>query len=447
MKVGQQSIGPGCTWHGVKHERIGHVKAKLYPITSQSEVSEAVEAAREALRAHETIVIPTDTVYGIAADAFSHRGVAKLLADKGRSRTMPPPVMIFDLASLPGVAAEIPDEAYELGRKFWPGALTMILYAYPSLEWDLGDTRGTVAVRVPDNEFARKLLTEHGPLAVSSANRTGMPAASSATEALEQLGDKVSIIVDTAQPVQNADAADEEHKTATETAQDSVEEKAQPHEHYEATEDTEDTAKTPEDTEEQAEDTETQGTEAVTTGKSISLHKAPPEADGRAQTGTPPLPSTILDCTSTPFVVVREGAISLQELREVVPSIVTRAELDEKNSAANRAKDRTEADSEDKSQEGLEEAYEHWDSEHKESAEEAPLAASPSVGSVGSLLMDAVTGVFAGTNTAIDQRRTRTYRNNTPQPVKTDTAPLAPVSVADARALVFGADTAEAEDK
>ena len=165
------------------------MKAKLYPVSSDTEVSEAITAAREALNSHETIVIPTDTVYGIACDAFSHEGVAKLLSDKGRSRTMPPPVMIFDQASLSGVADEIPDEVYELGRKFWPGALTVILYSYPSLNWDLGDTQGTVAVRVPNDEFALKLLTEHGPLAVSSANKTGQQAAVNAQQAADQLGE------------------------------------------------------------------------------------------------------------------------------------------------------------------------------------------------------------------------------------------------------------------
>ena len=172
------------------------MKAKLYPVSSETEVSKAITAAREALNSHETIVIPTDTVYGIACDAFSHEGVAKLLSDKGRSRTMPPPVMIFDQASLSGVADEIPDEVYELGRKFWPGALTVILYSYPSLNWDLGDTQGTVAVRVPNDEFALKLLTEHGPLAVSSANKTGQQAAVNAQQAADQLGENVSLIVD-----------------------------------------------------------------------------------------------------------------------------------------------------------------------------------------------------------------------------------------------------------
>ena len=125
------------------------MNAKLYPVTTDTETTEAVEAAREALNAHETIVIPTDTVYGIACDAFSHQGVSKLLADKGRSRTMPPPVLIFDLAALAGVADEIPNDVYDLGNKFWPGALTIILYSYPSLTWDWAKPKGRLLYVCP----------------------------------------------------------------------------------------------------------------------------------------------------------------------------------------------------------------------------------------------------------------------------------------------------------
>lgn len=378
------------------------MKAKLYPVSSDTEVSEAVEAARAALNAHETVIIPTDTVYGIACDAFSHRGVAKLLADKGRSRTMPPPVMIFDQAALSGVADEIPDEVLELGRAFWPGALTVILYAYPSLSWDLGDTQGTVAVRVPDDEFALKLLAEHGPLAVSSANKTGQPAAQDAQQAAEQLGEDVTLIVDGGtRPVpvhQPAEANDGQTESADTAASEESSEAEEP----------------------------------------------------RKNTATEPnaqaLPSTILDCTSTPFVVVREGAIPVAELRTVVPSIVTRAELDARKSqqTKERAAQRQEREAVE-SQEGLDEAYQQWDQDHsdeKNTSEPARRAEAPVEGSVASALMDAM-GMISETAAAavsagIDQKRTRGYRNNTPQPVKSNEEPVNPVSIQQARALVFG---------
>mgnify|MGYP001146405507 CR=1 FL=1 len=81
-------------------------------------------------------------------------------------------------------------------KAFWPGALTVILPARESLTWDLGETHGTVALRMPDNEFALELLSETGPLAVSSANLTGQPAARTAQEAYEALGDRVSVYLD-----------------------------------------------------------------------------------------------------------------------------------------------------------------------------------------------------------------------------------------------------------
>ena len=87
--------------------------------------------------------MPTDTVYGIAADAFSAQAVATLLAAKGRGRNMPPPVLIPQAATMDGLAVDVPDFARELAARFWPGALTLILHAQPSLTWDLGETRGT----------------------------------------------------------------------------------------------------------------------------------------------------------------------------------------------------------------------------------------------------------------------------------------------------------------
>lgn len=133
------------------------------------------------------VVMPTDTVYGIAADAFSPTAVAALLAAKGRGRQMPPPVLIPDARTLDGLCDAVPESVRALVAAFWPGGLTVICRAQPSLAWDLGETRGTVAVRVPDHPAALALLRRTGPLAVSSANRTGSPAARTAAEAAEQL--------------------------------------------------------------------------------------------------------------------------------------------------------------------------------------------------------------------------------------------------------------------
>jgi tRNA threonylcarbamoyl adenosine modification protein (Sua5/YciO/YrdC/YwlC family) len=152
--------------------------------------------AKVAIGQKELVVVPTDTVYGLACDAFSHEGVKKLLAAKGRDRQSPPPVLIGNVAALDGLAQDIPALAHKLAETFWPGALTLILKAQPSLTWDLGETKGTVALRMPDHKIALALLQETGPLAVSSANLTGEPAAITCQQAEGYLGSMVKVYLD-----------------------------------------------------------------------------------------------------------------------------------------------------------------------------------------------------------------------------------------------------------
>lgn len=156
----------------------------------------AIDEAVHVLARGGLVVLPTDTVYGIAADAFSPPAVAALLAAKGRGRQMPPPVLVPDVRTVDGLCDAVPDAARDLMTAFWPGALTVICRAQPSLAWDLGETRGTVAVRMPDHPAALAVLRRTGPLAVSSANRTGRPAALTADEARDQLGDAVGLYLD-----------------------------------------------------------------------------------------------------------------------------------------------------------------------------------------------------------------------------------------------------------
>lgn len=210
-----------------------------YNCTNDVQRSEGLAHAQKAIAAKQVIVMPTDTVYGIAADAFSPQAVATLLAAKGRGRNMPPPVLIPRMQTMDGLATEIGEDAKKLAEKFWPGGLTLIFHAQPSLTWDLGDTVGTVALRVPDDQLALDLLTITGPLAVSSANRTGQAAAQTASEAREQLAESVEVYL---------------------------------------------------------------------------------EAGFRPLEGTSAVPSTIVDATGLRLRIVREGAISLEQIREVVPS-------------------------------------------------------------------------------------------------------------------------------
>jgi tRNA threonylcarbamoyl adenosine modification protein (Sua5/YciO/YrdC/YwlC family) len=158
--------------------------------------AEACDAAREAIEDGQCIVLPTDTVYGIGVDAFSAEAVQRLLDAKKRGRDMPPPVLIGEPVLFRTLAVDVPETAQALVDRHWPGALTVICRIQPSLQIDLGDTEGTIALRVPDHELARDILRRTGPLAVSSANISGQPAALTCDEAIDQLGDSVSVYLD-----------------------------------------------------------------------------------------------------------------------------------------------------------------------------------------------------------------------------------------------------------
>ncbi|TDW83286.1 tRNA threonylcarbamoyl adenosine modification protein (Sua5/YciO/YrdC/YwlC family) [Kribbella sp. VKM Ac-2566] len=160
------------------------------------ELAPAYRAAVDAIEAGDLVVLPTDTVYGIAADAFKADAVQRLLDAKGRGRDMPPPVLISVVESLDALATDVPDNGRKLCEEFWPGPLTVICHAQTSLMWDLGETQGTVALRVPDHENTRELLSRTGPLAVSSANKSGQPAALDVYDAEEQLGESVAVYLD-----------------------------------------------------------------------------------------------------------------------------------------------------------------------------------------------------------------------------------------------------------
>ncbi|GAA1341456.1 L-threonylcarbamoyladenylate synthase [Arthrobacter roseus] len=216
--------------------------------------SEGLASAQQAIAHKQCVVMPTDTVYGIAADAFSPQAVATLLAAKGRGRNMPPPVLIPRAVTMDGLAVDVSVDARKLAEAFWPGGLTLIFHAQPSLTWDLGDTRGTVALRVPNDPVALDLLSMTGPLAVSSANRSGHAAALTVAEAEEQLGESVAVYLE---------------------------------------------------------------------GGSRPLAE-----------GADRQPSTIVDATSSTLRVVREGSISIEQLREVVPELEHAGSADDEPSPA-----------------------------------------------------------------------------------------------------------------
>ena len=158
--------------------------------------SEAIAAATDAVKSGRLIVLPTDTVYGIGADAFDSQAVAALLAAKGRGRDMPVGVLVGSWHTIEGLVYSVSESARELIRAFWPGALSLVVQQAPSLQWDLGDARGTVMLRMPLQPVALELLRQTGPMAVSSANVSGQPPATTAAEAQRQLGELVDVYLD-----------------------------------------------------------------------------------------------------------------------------------------------------------------------------------------------------------------------------------------------------------
>jgi L-threonylcarbamoyladenylate synthase len=169
---------------------------QIFDCADEAQRTEGIAAAVSAVKGGALVVLPTDTVYGIGADAFDAVAVAALLTAKGRGRDMPVPVLVGSWHTIDGLAFTVPASARELIRAFWPGALSIVVQQAPSLQWDLGEARGTVMVRMPLHPVAIEVLREVGPMAVSSANISGQPPAVTAENARAQLGDRVEVYLD-----------------------------------------------------------------------------------------------------------------------------------------------------------------------------------------------------------------------------------------------------------
>lgn len=169
---------------------------KVYDCRLPAERDQGIAAAVAAVRRGELIVMPTDTLYGLGCDAFKKHAVAALLRAKGRGRDMPVPVLVGSRKTLDGLAYRMPQQGRALADAFWPGALSIIIRHARTLDWDIGDTGGTVAVRMPLHPVALEVLREIGPMAVSSSNKTGQPPATTVAQAQDQLGYSARIYLD-----------------------------------------------------------------------------------------------------------------------------------------------------------------------------------------------------------------------------------------------------------
>jgi tRNA threonylcarbamoyl adenosine modification protein (Sua5/YciO/YrdC/YwlC family) len=170
----------------------------LYDCTKLEERDRGVTAAVEAVQRGDLVVLPTDTVFGIGGDAFKSWAVTALQNAKGRERRLPVSVLVGSRHTLDGLVYGLPAVARDLVEAFWPGALTIIVEHASSLQWDLGETDGKVAVRMPLHPLALEVLRETGPMAVSSANKDGSPPATTAAQARDQFGYAVSVYLEAA---------------------------------------------------------------------------------------------------------------------------------------------------------------------------------------------------------------------------------------------------------
>lgn len=170
--------------------------ATTYDCLTQESRADGLAAAVDALRGGDLVVMPTDTVYGIGADAFNNAAVEKLLATKMRGPDMPVPVLVGSWTTIQGLVREFSDMAKTLVEAFWPGGLSIVVPEAPSLPWNLGDTRGTVLLRMPNQPLAIELLQQVGPMAVSSANISGHPPALNVAQAQQQFGSNVPVYLD-----------------------------------------------------------------------------------------------------------------------------------------------------------------------------------------------------------------------------------------------------------
>ncbi|MGH9064446.1 MAG: L-threonylcarbamoyladenylate synthase, partial [Acidimicrobiales bacterium] len=174
----------------------GPAVTAVLPAAGDPPPPEAIEAAVRALADGRLVGVPTDTVYGLAADPFRPGATDGLFAAKGRPRTVELPVLVADVAQALSLAVAVPAAARALMARWWPGALTLVLPRRPGLAADLGSDEATVGVRCPDHPVALTLARLAGPLATTSANRHGQDPLETAPDVVATFGEAVAVVLD-----------------------------------------------------------------------------------------------------------------------------------------------------------------------------------------------------------------------------------------------------------
>jgi L-threonylcarbamoyladenylate synthase len=166
---------------------------EVFDITDPDQLVAGLRHARMALGRKQLVVFPADTSYALAANAFSPASVMLLREVKGWTTPIPPQVLLPGIPTLHALAAEVAEPVEALAKAFWPGGLTLIVPAGESLQWDLGESKGTVSLRMPADHAARELLADTGPLAVSQATPVGESLAGDPDAVLDAFSDQVAV--------------------------------------------------------------------------------------------------------------------------------------------------------------------------------------------------------------------------------------------------------------
>ena len=171
------------------------MSARIFKTSNSAELLEGMRTARMCIGRGDVVAIPTDTQYALVADAFKPAAVAKLRSARGMPANAPLSVFLPGIPTLAALAEHVDEDVKTLAQEFWPGGLTLIVPAGESLAWDLGETKGTVALRMPGNRIALELLSETGPLVQSGAFIQGEKPLVSPSAIAKRLGDAVSVFL------------------------------------------------------------------------------------------------------------------------------------------------------------------------------------------------------------------------------------------------------------
>ena len=175
------------------------MSTELFRTAQKAELLQGMRHARMAIGRGLVVCIPTDTSYALVADAFKASAVQALREARGMPDRAPLSVFVPGIPTLRALAAEVPEDVATLAGEFWPGALTLIVPAGESLSWDLGNTQGTVALRMPANRIALELLSETGPLVQSGAWACGQKPLVSPSALQKRFDGVVSVVLGAAE--------------------------------------------------------------------------------------------------------------------------------------------------------------------------------------------------------------------------------------------------------